>query len=491
MKVQEILNTIEVGNSVAEFDNQLKNYFVETDIFRALIEDKADIIAGDKGTGKTALYRYLHHRYTEFNELANVELITAFNPSGNPIFQRLAYTGPLDEGQYSAIWKMYILSLVGNWLLQLCDGVYLENTQKLSNLLAQTGLRSQDDRPVTIFSRLTQWVQRFTNPKAAGIDVTFDISGIPVVTPKIEFEDPVPKVADFSSDFILHDDALYLLNASLAENDITIWIALDRLDEAFVGFPDVEMPALRALFRTYLDLLAFERIKLKLFVRKDLFRKITQNRFVNLTHINARKREIIWDKEDLLVMLCRRLRENKAFLALVDRPDVLNEQLFDFIFPEQVDVGERRSTTWNWMISHTKDGNGAIPPRNLIDLVNKAKEEQLRREQRQPRVYVDRLPLIEPEAIKRALTRLSHDRLEDTLLAEASRDVAVLIEAFRDSKAEHNDDSIAELFGVDKLKAKSFAKILIDIGFFEQTKESYKIPILYRDGLNITLGKAY
>jgi hypothetical protein len=130
-------------------------------------------------------------------------------------------------------------------------------------------------------------------------------------------------------------------------------------------------------------------------------------------------------------------------------------------------------------------------PRNLIDLVNKAKEEQLRREQRDPRIYTIGSPLIEPDALKRALTRLSTDRVEDTLLAEASRDVAVLIEAFKDGKAEHNDDSMAKLFGVDPNQAKSFARVLVDLGFFEQSTDSYKIPLLYRDGLNISRGKAF
>ena len=92
---------------------------------------------------------------------------------------------------------------------------------------------------------------------------------------------------------------------------------------------------------------------------------------------------------------------------------------------------------------------------------------------------------------KRALTRLSEDRVEDTLLAEVSRDVSTLIEGFRDSKVEHNEASIAKLFGVEPAQARAFAKILLDIGFLEQTGDTYKVPILYRDGLNITQGKAF
>ena len=61
----EILQSIDLGNSVAEFDEALENYFIETDIFRKIQQDDVDIIAGDKGTGKTALFRILQRRYTE------------------------------------------------------------------------------------------------------------------------------------------------------------------------------------------------------------------------------------------------------------------------------------------------------------------------------------------------------------------------------------------------------------------------------------------
>jgi hypothetical protein len=344
---------------------------------------------------------------------------------------------------------------------------------------------------VKLFSRLTNWIQHLLNPKAAGLEVTFDAFGIPIFTPKLEFSSSDYEIEEIETDFILHDDALHLLNSALAENGITVWVALDRLDEAFVGFPEVEIPALRALLRTYLDLLAFEQIRLKLFIRKDLFRKIIRDRFVNLTHVNARRREIIWDEEDLFTLLCKRIRENGQFLTLLNLQNASDQELFDIMFPKQVDGGERRPITWKWMLSRTRDGNGSISPRNLIDLANKAKEEQSRREQRSPRFYTDGSSLIEPESMKRALTRLSEERVEDTLLAEASKDVAALINAFIGSKVTHNDASIANLFGVEITQAKAFANTLVDIGFFEQIGELYRIPILYRDGLNVTRGKAF
>ncbi len=69
MKIKELLQDLDLENSVAEFDADLATYFVETETFRALINDRIDIIAGDKGTGKTALYKILQGRYASIDDL--------------------------------------------------------------------------------------------------------------------------------------------------------------------------------------------------------------------------------------------------------------------------------------------------------------------------------------------------------------------------------------------------------------------------------------
>jgi hypothetical protein len=278
----------------------------------------------------------------------------------------------------------------------------------------------------------------------------------------------------------------------LEEAGLSVWLILDRLDEAFQGYPNTEIPALRALLRTYLDLKEFDRIKIKMFVRKDLFRKITRGTegFVNVTHINARKIEVVWDDEDLLTLLIRRVKTNREFIETLGLEGKPARDVFYALFPDQVDAGTGRSKTWNWILARIRDGNNVKPPRNLIDIVKKAQEEQQRRESREPREFDTSGYLIAPEAIKNALTRLSEERVEDTLLAESGV-YAQYIEKFRDGKAEHNFDSIMRTLDVPAPEAKAITKVLTDIGFLEQIGESYKVPMLYRDGLNITQGKAF
>lgn len=491
VKIKEVLRQLNLGNSVAEFDTELENYFVETETFRLLIKDEGDIIAGDKGTGKTALYRILIHRYQKIPSLDKVEVVPAFNTTGSPIFQRLTEGAAYTEGQYRTIWKTYILSLAGHWLLQTFDGKLTASMVKLDELLTKLNLRVSDDKPDTIFSRLVTMFQRITNPKSAGVEFSFDEAGMPVIAPQVEFADN-KIVEDEGQTLIRHAESLGLLNSALGEADRSAWVVLDRLDEAFTGYPKTEIPALRALFRTYLDLLQFDRIKLKMFVRRDLFRRITQapGGFVNLTHINARKIEIVWDSDDLLSLLIRRIKTNIGFVKTAGLEGKSPNEVFYALFPERVDSGTQRAKTLSWMLSRIRDGNSVSPPRNLIDLVKKAQEEQLRREVRNHREFSADEVLITPEAIKGALKLLSKQRVEDTLLAESGF-YKQYIERFRNGKAEHNDESLMKTLNISAFELQDVTRVLTDLGFLEKIGVTYKVPILYRDGLNITQGKAF
>jgi Cdc6-like AAA superfamily ATPase len=52
-----------------------KKYFVDTHTFNALLQGRYDVIAGDKGTGKTALYKILMKRYRSSEPMRGIEII--------------------------------------------------------------------------------------------------------------------------------------------------------------------------------------------------------------------------------------------------------------------------------------------------------------------------------------------------------------------------------------------------------------------------------
>ncbi len=436
------------------------------------------------------MYQILMSRYSLVPELEGVQVLPGFNPSGDPVFQRLAEVEPLAVGQYIAVWKAYLVSLVGNWILESYDNQLTADMRELDSVLRKYDLRLADHSPKSVFSHLTQILQRVVSPKSFQVAVTTMPDGRTIYAPKLEFGDSdtgqTTKVAPAPA----YDASLEVLNRSLAGVDWTVWVVLDRLDEAFQGFPRVEIPALRGLLRTFLDLQAFPNIKLKLFVRKDLFRKVIQGGFVNLTHINARKIEIVWDDDDLFDLLYRRVQTATGFMSKLGIDHETSEQVFAAVFPPKVDTGSQKPTTRNWMISRIRDGNHVKPPRNLIDLVQKAQQAQLRKEEREPRDYSAGMTIIEASSIKQAHGLLSRERVFDTLLAEAG-EYSQYIERFRNGKAEHTLESLARVLQLPSRDAAEIAKVLREIGFLEQIGDAFKIPPLYREGLNVTQGKGY
>lgn len=139
MKMLDLVRQLSLGNSVAEFDEALEKYFVETEPFRALVTNRADIVAGDKGTGKTALFRILRQRHNSIPEMKGIEVVAGFNPTGNPVFQRLAQEQLLTEGQYVSLWKAYLLSLVGNWILEIYGKNAAESLQATRSIARTNG----------------------------------------------------------------------------------------------------------------------------------------------------------------------------------------------------------------------------------------------------------------------------------------------------------------------------------------------------------------
>jgi hypothetical protein len=201
----------------------------------------------------------------------------------------------------------------------------------------------------------------------------------------------------------------------------------------------------------------------------------------------SRSHGVLNNPQDLKALLHKRITDNDKFLGLLGVSPAEPEAVFDSLFPSQVDSGKRKPTTWTWIMGRIRDGNDVKPPRNLIDLVLKSREAQLRREERAPRKYINGQALLEADSIKRGLDALSNQRVEDTLLAEAG-DLSGDIELFRRGKAEYNGATLRELLGDSYIEK---VRMLQQFGFLETVGTNYKIPMLYRSGLGITQGKAW
>lgn len=89
MKRIELLKQISFGVQVAEDEvNEIASYFVETNQWAKVAKGDIDIIRGEKGAGKSAIYSLLMTKIDAFFD-QGVLLVAAENPRGATVFKDL------------------------------------------------------------------------------------------------------------------------------------------------------------------------------------------------------------------------------------------------------------------------------------------------------------------------------------------------------------------------------------------------------------------
>ena len=166
------------------------------------------------------------------------------------------------------------------------------------------------------------------------------------------------------------------------------------------------------------------------------------------------------------------------------------EKFFDRLFPEQVEVGSRKSSTFDWMLSRTWDGSRQSAPREIIHLLNELRNAQVRRlEIGESDPEGGRL--FSRSVFKVALSEVSKTRLEQTLYAEYP-EFREYVEKLRGENTQYTASALANIWKLSDDETLNVVRNLCTIGFFEQRGERenpmFWVPILYRDALDLVQG---
>lgn len=495
MTKKEILSSLTFGHRVAEDETDvLGTYFVETDHWERLYRGDIDVIYGAKGAGKSALYALLLSKMDQLFD-RHVLLVNAENLRGATAFRSLISDPPTSEREFIGLWKLYFCSLLYS-VLQDYD-INNDHSRNLGESLDREGLVKGSLSLNTILSRIIHYVRRVIKLKSLEGGVELDpITQLPTgVNGKIVFSEPSTNV---DPDLRSVDHLLWLANSALEEARINVWILLDRLDVAFVEDIVLEANALRALFRVYLDLLAYPSIKTKIFLRTDIWRRITSEGFREASHI-TRHITINWNRNSLLNLVIRRAIYNKGISDMYGVTNDLARNAFDdqesFFYrfcPDQIDVGQNKSKTFDWILNRTRDGSQLNAPRELIHFMNSLREVELKRMEL-GETGPDGEKLFARASFKDALPEISKVRLEQTLYAEHPENKC-FIEKLRREKTLHTPESLAVIWNILPEQATTKAFELAAIGFFEirgsKQEPSFWIPFLYRDALELVQGSA-
>lgn len=495
MSKKPLLASIRVGHRVAEDEkNELSNYFVKTAQWNKLANGEIDVIYGAKGTGKSALYSLLTNNTEEF-EKKFILLTPAENPLGASAFQGLIDDTSHSESELTYIWKLYILQLIAAKLRD--SNTASKVSSKLIETLEIAGLLPKSYTLGALFSRTLNYIRSFGENEPSDVEWTLSLdptSGSPSATRKATYN-PANTKAKLSS--IPVNDLLQFANEGLKAENHHVWLLFDRLDVSFSASPELEKSALRALFRVYADLKPFEHIKAKIFVRQDIWDRITEGGFREASHV-IKTDTIEWDRDGLLNLIISRLLNNHS---LVDYLQVVKdevtsdidkqEDVIKRILPDKVDTGKNPSS-FDWIISRVQDGTKKTAPRELIHMFECLISSQIKKiEQGKPEP--DAEILFDRTVFKESLSSVSEVRYSQTLCAEYPN-LKKYTELLKKEKAEQGIPTLSRIWDVPTENTQFIADQLLAAGFFEARKAknqpTYWVPFLYRDALKLIQGKA-
>jgi len=498
-----LLQALDLGSSIAEQDTLLESERVETSAFSDLFQDKVDLVPGTKGSGKSALFRmFVDFLPRDLLQHRKVVIAHGVQKHGDNVFQAFEKQfEELSEDDFVSFWCIYLTSLAHEQFIK---------GELYQPLLANAGAEVEVFRSVCARAKIPEikakkslmdilewtlhvlrlWAPRlrYKLPGEAG-EIELDLFGNPPLPP--HSDSPIsPDVPRYVSDI------KEALEALLRKTDLSMWLMIDRLDEVFLRRSVLEARALRGLLRC-MRLFTTPAIRVKVFLRDDMLEQIvsTGDGFTALTHVTARQADTLrWSEDQILTMLVKRLfayEGLRTYLGVdksrLDASHEYRSQCFYMVFPPTVHSGPNQSQTLRWLYNHTMDGRSAVTPRDIIDLVTRAKQAQQDRFLQTP--DGESPWLIGAEAIQYGLEQLSR-RKRDTYLKAEFPHLWIHIEKFQGGKTEYSIAALQRLLGK---QWEHICKDLIAIGLINKVQrsgtETYRFPFVYRSGLELTQGR--
>ncbi len=500
--VVNLLKDLYLGSSVAESDNLLETARVETSAFSDLLNDRVDLVPGTKGSGKSSLFRFVVEFFPD-HLLRQRKVVVAHGVQapGDPVFHAFAdQFKVLSEEDFVSFWCIYLVSLAHEQFIK--DPKYRPWLTGASKEMQEFRAACEKARIPEIKSTkslkdILAWALhvlgtwrpklRYKMPDNAG-ELELDLFGDPK---EIQPSSQEPGGTETLPSYV--NEIKETLEGVLTKSNLSLWLMVDRLDEIFPRRSEVERKALRGLLRA-MRFFSSSSIRVKIFLRDDMLDNIVHagDGFTALTHVTARQADTLrWTEEQILTMIIKRICANKGIAEYLDfdakQVEVnaaYRSQCFKKIFPEQVFKGTSQSKTLRWIYNRCADGRGVVTPRDVLDLLIRAK-------QRQEDLCAADLDgttdaIIGSAAIQHGLQELSKRKRQTYLQAEFPH-LWPHIEKFVGGKTDYSEAAMRVLLGSGW---QNIAENLVALGVLSKKRESYYIPFLYRDGLELTQGKA-
>lgn len=479
----DLLRHLNIGDPAGETDSLLEDCRIETTAFSDLFHDRKDLFLGPKGTGKSSIYTFFSkYLYGILRKSKKVFIVKGVAKVGAPIYtdywQEFA---TFSDEDFQNFWNILFINLVYRDYVKDKDAFDVTRVAEFESLCLKNGVTLEKDQSDPhIVRHAINKVKSFTAKGSGGpTGVAGELS--------MEFDKQKDSVKQLERPArIKTREILDYINSYLDFYDHKIWIMLDQLDQAFERHSEIEKRALHALLSETISFNS-DRLKLKIFLRDDVFNLVSEYKgIVNLDHLRV-SLALKWEEIDLLKLVLKRLLHNEELRGLVVELKEIDEidswskdeclSVFYTLFPAR---GSKGATFWDYLLREMRDGNDLTTPRDLIFLLDKAREAQLRLIS----AGEGEETLFSKQSIEKALDQCSSGKIS----AYVTSEFPYLRESIDKLKLKFNkydEIQMREVLGTE-LYEKRLAQ-LFSVGVLHRRKESNTIWVapLYQRGLQV------
>jgi hypothetical protein len=279
------------------------------------IRGKKSLIVGPRGAGKSTLFKLIRDRKLSFAEKKGWDNISlAIDESldyveiKNRVFESFHLSAGSEESKCRFFWEIYLLFR----MLVFIETIIPDLPESLKKSLKNIKLiLHYEDEKITILSLLK-------NLKlTGGLKISQTLEGASV-TPHVSMEpgEASGKAASERTIKFNIESCKRELHSLLLTNKKRLFVLLDSLDEFVVkeGYISQKL-FIQGLLECERSYLKYDNIRLKLFLRSDLFDRLDYEA-LGAEKVAARKINLVWSSQDIRRLIAQRITYN--YLSLLN-----------------------------------------------------------------------------------------------------------------------------------------------------------------------------
>lgn len=414
------LRRLNFGKAYAESDDYLSKDYVNNSALESVIFGRANIITGQKGSGKSAILRIISHilRYdVNLNQQENIveylseidgKVIIELNQTHNlDIYKFIVNQKTLadsDPEKFKLLWLCYIGVLVGQRIVEKeqFDLIEPQHFVDLKALLKPFKIEAGK-------SNLTEIVINKLKNIKIKVKLLFNAFDAEIS----HKESRGKRIVELDLFKLLDHENMIIHNL-----ETTCWILIDKLDD-FYKYNQEKMEALiKGLFLAVEELRDFPSIQPIVFIRTDIYERAG---IKDADKFRDSKFEITWDSDETLRFLAKRLYHSpqiKNIIAYREFDKHMVELLIKAFFPiDMKHINKKGLELYQpfvtWFKHHLENGKEYISPRDIIVFLNKCVSMELKQLKSTGRTTALRFPIVSETSVKNAYKEISEEKFED------------------------------------------------------------------------------